>query len=91
MSSTYKQTPVLPHEEKFIKINFETMSVPDMAKALGRSPGTIYSHMKNREMVPFKNPNPAPRDRNHPFRKANRALEGTVIQRRIENRKANPK
>jgi hypothetical protein len=83
--------PVLKPEEKlFIDQNLERLTVPEVAKKLGRGAATIYAHYEAHGLKPFKN-EPKRRDRSHPFRKANRALEAVVIQRRIENRKANPK
>jgi IS30 family transposase len=88
--STYKNTLLTPAEEKFIKLNFETMTVPAMGKIMERSPGTIYSYMNRNDLQPFKGVQ-APRQHSHPFRKRNRQLESYVIARRIQNGTANQK
>lgn len=82
-------TPILkPDEEQFIRDNYASMSVPTMAKKMHRASSSIYPWMEINGLKPFSLDR---RARDHPFRKANRALEATVIQRKIDNRKANPK
>lgn len=83
--------PNLTTEEKlYIRQNFQTQTVPDVAKALNRGAATIYEYYKENGLKAFKTPQD-PKPRHHPFRKANRRLEAVVIKRRIENRTANPK
>lgn len=83
------KTPTLrPDEEKFIRENYASMSVPQMAKKMHRASSSIYPWMQMKGLQPFS-PDTKPHD--HPFRKANRRLEAIVIDRKIENRKANPK
>lgn len=69
-------------EAKYIREKYQTVSVTDMAKHLGRGTATIYSHMKAKGMKPFvyKVNNRGKKD--HPFRLQNRKLENYSIARK---------
>lgn len=78
-----------PDEEKFVRLNFEAMSVTEMAAQMKRGAPTLYGWMKAHDLAPYRGPRQSAE--NHPFRKANRALEAVCIQRKVDNRKANRK
>jgi hypothetical protein len=82
-------TILKPEEEKFIAENLQQKTVIEIAKDLKRSITTIYAYYKANGLTPARS-NYKP-DRNHPFKRKNRELEAVFIQRKIENRKYNPR
>jgi transposase len=61
-------------ETDYILANYKTVSVPDMAKQLGRGAAGVYAWLKTKDLQPYRPPTP-PRGRSHPFRVGNRKLE----------------
>lgn len=76
-------------EVKYIAEHLESETVIEIAKALKRSITTIYAYYKANGLTPARSAYQP--DRNHPFKRKNRELEAVFIQRKIENRKYNPR
>jgi len=62
----------LPDDAKeFIMANYQSMSVPDMAKKMKRGSTTVYGWMKDLQLKPKG----LTITNDHPFKKSNRNLE----------------
>jgi hypothetical protein len=73
---------------QFIQDNYKTMAVQDMAVKLKRGHKWVMGYMELNGLEPKKR---VANTVGHPFRKMNRKLEAIVIERKIENRKYNPR
>lgn len=82
-------TNLKPEEVQFIAENLEQKTVIEIAKHLKRSITTIYAYYSANGLTPARSNYKPGRD--HPFKRKNRELEAVFIQRKIENRKYNPR
>ncbi len=82
-----KQTKVPDQDATYLRANFSTMSVPQMAKKLGRGSQTVYDFMELLDLEPRKRVI----EKTHPFVRANRALRAVLIDERQQrkNQKGN--
>jgi hypothetical protein len=78
MPKQKKQTKVPDQDATYLRANFLTMSVPQMAKKLGRGAQTVYDFMELLDLEPRGRVI----DRTHPFVRANRQLRSVLIDER---------
>lgn len=75
-------------EQRFIKDNYQSLTLRELAKKLKRGNKTILDWMNENGLEKH---NAAIKQRSHPFRVANRQMFATAIARELENRKYNPR